>query len=269
MAGAWRGSLRARLMVGVVLLAAVGMVAVNAVSLLGLRLNLVDAADTTLTKTRDSVQHQVHRPKAPINLDNLNSLIPDGAYIAMVDDRGRVVAQTPTRTADGQARSRPDLPTPLPDDFAGHIVTVSSQDAPLPRYRTLSFPLGYSATVQRPGQPPQQFSRVVIAKSLKPADDAIYWLIGSDSAATLAVLGASCCSAAGCWAWACGHCGTWPPPRPRSPGATSTSGSRSPSGTPRWARSAPPSTGPSTNGSGPRSNYGSSWPTPPMSCAPR
>ncbi|GAA5613964.1 sensor histidine kinase [Streptomyces platensis] len=189
MAGAWRGSLRARLMVGVVLLAAVGMVAVNAVSLLGLRLNLVDAADTTLTKTRDSVQHQVHRPTSPINLDNLNSLIPDGAYIAMVDDQGRVVAQTPTRTADGQARSRPDLPTPLPDDFAGHIVTVSSQDAPLPRYRTLSFPLGYSATVQRPGGPPRQFSRVVIAKSLKPADDAIYWLIGSDSAATLAVLG--------------------------------------------------------------------------------
>ncbi|WP_405840652.1 HAMP domain-containing histidine kinase [Streptomyces platensis] len=189
MTGAWRGSLRARLMVGVVLLAAVGMVAVNAVSLLGLRLNLVDAADATLTKTRDSVQHQVHRPEAPINLDNLNSLIPDGTYLAMVDDQGRVVAQTPTRNAGGQARSRPDLPTPLPDDFAGHIVTVPSQDTPLPRYRTLSFPLGYSATVQRPGEPPQQFSRVVIAKSLKPADDAIYWLIGSDSAATLAVLG--------------------------------------------------------------------------------
>ncbi|MGA5564228.1 sensor histidine kinase [Streptomyces platensis] len=189
MAGAWRGSLRARLMVGVVLLAAVGMVAVNAVSLLGLRLNLVDAADATLTKTRNSVQHQVHRPESPINLDNLDSLIPDGAYIAMVDDRGRVVAQTPTRTPGGEARSRPDLPTPLPDDFAGHIVTVSARDTPLPRYRALSFPLGYSATVQRPGAPPQRFSRVVVAKSLKPADDAIYWLIGADSAATLAVLG--------------------------------------------------------------------------------
>ncbi|MGY4971685.1 cell wall metabolism sensor histidine kinase WalK [Streptomyces sp. WAC01526] len=190
MAGAWRGSLRARLMVGVVLLAAVGMVAVNAVSLVGLRLNLVDVADTTLAKTRQTLQHRVHSRRAPIDEDNLNSLIPDGAYIALVDARGRVVAQTPARDLDGRPRARPDLPTPLPDSFADHVVTLSAQGMPVPRYRTLAFSLGHSATVRpTPGAPPQRFSRVVVAKSLQPAEDAVYWLIGADTAATLAVLG--------------------------------------------------------------------------------
>ncbi|MGW2012036.1 sensor histidine kinase [Streptomyces nigrescens] len=190
MAGAWRGSLRARLMVGVVLLAAVGMVAVNAVSLVGLRLNLVDVADTTLAKTRQTLQHRVHSRRAPIDEDNLNSLIPDGAYIALVDARGRVVAQTPARDLDGRPRARPDLPTPLPDSFADHVVTLSAQGMPVPRYRTLAFSLGHSTTVRpTPGAPPQPFSRVVVAKSLQPAEDAVYWLIGADTAATLAVLG--------------------------------------------------------------------------------
>nr|WSX22277.1 HAMP domain-containing histidine kinase [Streptomyces tubercidicus] len=190
MARAWRGSLRARLMVGVVLLAAVGMVAVNAVSLIGLRLNLVDVADAALTKTRQTVQHRAHHRRSTVDEDNLNSLIPDGTYIALVNDRGRVVTQTPARDLDGRPRSRPVLPAPIPDGFAEHIVTLSARDTPVPRYRTLSFSLGYSATVRlSPGAPPQTFSRVVVAKSLQPAEDVVYWLIGSDTAATLAVLG--------------------------------------------------------------------------------
>ncbi|MFE1176625.1 sensor histidine kinase [Streptomyces sp. NPDC058773] len=189
MAGALRGSLRARLMVGVVLLATVGMVAVNAVSLVALRLNLVDVADGNLTKTRDSVQHRVQHRRTPVDAGNLNSLIPGGTYIALVDDRGRMVYQTPARDVDGRSRARPDLPTPLPEGFAEHIVTLSAHGAPVPRYRTLSFPLGYTATVRRtPGTPPRPFSRVVIAKSLQPAEDVVYWLICADAAATLAVL---------------------------------------------------------------------------------
>ncbi|MFG2097831.1 sensor histidine kinase [Streptomyces sp. NPDC048612] len=190
MAGAWRGSLRARLMVGVVLLAAVGMVTVNAVSLLALRLNLVNSADTNLTKTRESVQHRVHVRHAPVDAGNLNSLIPDGLYVALVDDRGRVVTQTPARDIDGRTRARPDLPDPLPDDFATQVVTLSARGGPVPRYRTLSFPLGYTATVRpTPDAAPQRFSRVVVAKSLQPAEDVVYWLVGADAAATLTVLG--------------------------------------------------------------------------------
>ncbi|WP_406478901.1 sensor histidine kinase [Streptomyces platensis] len=190
MADAWRGSLRARLMVGVVLLAAAGMVAVNAVSLIGLRLNLVDDADATLTNARKAVQHRVHSPHTPIDANNLTSLIPDGTYVALLDDRGRVVAQTPARGSDGQAGSRPELPAPVPDGFAEHIVTLSAEETPVLRYRALSFPYGHAATVRRvPGSPPQRFSRVVVAKSLQPAEDVVYWLVGADSAATLAVLG--------------------------------------------------------------------------------
>ncbi|MGW7576700.1 sensor histidine kinase [Streptomyces sp. NPDC054765] len=190
MAGAWRGSLRARLMVGVVLLAAGGMVAVNAVSLIGLRLNLVDVADATLTKTRETVQHRVRHLTTPVDDAALDSLIPDGIYIAMIDRHGRVVAQTPARDLNGQLRARPDLPTPVPAGFAGQPLTLSANGAPVPRYRVLSFPVGRPATVRlAPGTAPRQFSTVVVAKSLQPAEDVVYWLIGADAAATLAALG--------------------------------------------------------------------------------
>lgn len=190
MAGTRRGSLRARLMAGVVLLAAGGMVAVNAVSLIGLRLNLVDAADATLTKARATVQHRVRGHTAPVDEAGLNSLIPDGFYVALIDDRGRVIARTRARDLDGQLRPRPDLPTPVPDGFADRPLTLTAKDTPVPRYRTLGFRLVRPATVRSaPGAPPRPFSRVVVAKSLQPADDVVYWLIGADAAATLAALG--------------------------------------------------------------------------------
>ncbi|WP_336053482.1 sensor histidine kinase [Streptomyces sp. CA2R101] len=190
MAAAWRGSLRARLMVGVVLLAAGGMVAVNAVSLIGLRLNLIDVADATLAKARTTVQHRVNDQAAPVNSAGLNSLIPDGVYVALVDDHGKVVAQTPARDLNGQLRARPDLPSPVPDGFADRPRTLSAKSAPVPRYRALSFPVGPSATVRpAPGAPPRRFSTVVVAKSLQPGEDVVYWLVGADAAATLAALG--------------------------------------------------------------------------------
>ncbi|MFJ6786699.1 sensor histidine kinase [Streptomyces angustmyceticus] len=190
MACARRGSLRARLTAGVVLLAAGGMVAVNAVSLIGLRLNLVDAADATLAKARATVQHRVRDRTAPADADGLDSLVPDGFYVALVDDRGRVVAQTPARDLSGRRRARPDLPAPVPDGFADRPRTLPARGGPVPRYRTRTFRLPRPATIRpAPGAPPRRFERVVVAKSLQPADDVVYWLIGADTAATLAALG--------------------------------------------------------------------------------
>ncbi|RXS69105.1 HAMP domain-containing histidine kinase [Streptomyces sp. TM32] len=190
MAGAWRDSLRARLMVGVVLLAALGMVVVNVASLVGLRTYLVDVADANLTKARTTVQHRAMGRRLRVSGAMLHSLVPGGTYVALLDGHGRVVAQTPEKGLNGRPAPRPDLPVPVPHGFAEHPVTLKTTGTPLPRYRTLAFPVGPHATVQpHPGVPPEPFGTVVIADSLAPTDDVVYWLIGADATATLAVLG--------------------------------------------------------------------------------
>ncbi|WP_344585324.1 HAMP domain-containing protein, partial [Streptomyces lunalinharesii] len=190
MARARRGSLRARLMAGVMLLAALGMVTVNAASLVALRVYLIDAADAKLTNARDTIQHRiVNPPDRTIDADLL-ARTPGGVYAVLLDAHGRVVAQTPARDLNGEPAPRPDLPAPVPDGFAARPVTLPTQDTPLPRYRALAFPVGRHATVQqRAGAVPKPFSTVVVAESLGPTDDVVYWLIVADAVATLAALG--------------------------------------------------------------------------------
>ncbi|MFJ9472907.1 sensor histidine kinase [Streptomyces caniferus] len=191
MAGKRLGSLRARLMTGVVLLAALGMVAVNAASLVALRSYLIDAADAKLADARDGIrQHILVRPARTIEV-GLLSRAPGGLYVVLLDGHGRVVARTPAKSLSGKPAPRPDLPTPVPDGFAEHAVTLHTQDAPLTPYRTLAVPAGPHATVRpRPGAPAKPFRTVVIAESLGPTDDVVYWLIGADAMATLTALGA-------------------------------------------------------------------------------
>ncbi|WP_310720744.1 sensor histidine kinase [Streptomyces lydicus] len=190
MARARRGSLRARLMAGVMLLAALGMVTVNAASLVALRVYLVDAADAKLANARDTVQHRIMKPPDRTIEADLLSRTPGGVYVALLDGHGRVVAQTPAKDLNGEPAPRPDLPAPVPDGFADRPRTLPTQDTPLPRYRALAFPVGRHATVQpEPGGAPKPFSTVVIAESLGPTDDVVYWLIVADAVATLAALG--------------------------------------------------------------------------------
>ncbi|MFG2494537.1 sensor histidine kinase [Streptomyces caniferus] len=191
MAGKRLGSLRARLMTGVVLLAALGMVAVNAASLVALRSYLIDAADAKLADARDGIRQRILvRPARTIEA-GLLSRAPGGLYVVLLDEHGRVVAQAPAKSLSGKPAPRPDLPTPVPDGFAEHAVTLQTQDAPLTHYRTLAVPAGPHATVQpRPGAPAKPFRTVVIAESLGPTDDVVYWLIGADAMATLTALGA-------------------------------------------------------------------------------
>ncbi|MFG2861190.1 ATP-binding protein [Streptomyces sioyaensis] len=191
MAGARLGSLRARLMAGVVLLAALGMVAVNATSLIALRSYLINAADAKLANARDGIRHRkLDRPTRTIKA-GLLSQTPGGFYAALLDEHGRVVAQTPAKNLNGTPAPVPALPTPVPDGFAERPVTLPTRETPVPRYRTLAFPVGPHATVQpRPGAPAKPFRTVVIAESLGPTDDVVYWLIGADAVATLTALGA-------------------------------------------------------------------------------
>ncbi|MFI0469513.1 sensor histidine kinase [Saccharopolyspora sp. 5N102] len=189
MARAWHGSLRGRLMAGVLLLAALGMVAANVASLIGLRFYLIDVADTNLTQARDAVQRHVESQASPISETTLDTLVPAGAYIALLDEHGRVVTETAAQGPNGQPTPRPDLPAPVPGGFAEHPITVSARGELMPRYRTLGFPVGAHTLVQpATGTAPKPVSTMVIASSLGPSDDVVYWLIGADAVATVAVL---------------------------------------------------------------------------------
>ena len=133
MVRAWRGSLQGRLMVGIILLAALGMVVVNVASLAWLRIYLVEAADANLTQVRGAFQGSVESQAAPVAETTLTALVPEGGYIVLLDDHGRVVAQTPGRGLNGQSVPRPGLPTPVPNGFAEHVITLSAEGALLPR----------------------------------------------------------------------------------------------------------------------------------------
>ena len=189
MVRAWRGSLQGRLMAGIIVLAALGMVTVNVASLAWLRIYLVEAADADLTQVRGAVQGLVASQTAPVTGTTLTSLVPEDGYIVLLDDHGRVVAQTPGRDPSGHAVLRPSLPTPVPNGFAEHAVTLSAEGALLPRYRALGFPVGQHAMFEpAPGTPAVPFAAVVVAKSLGTSEGVVYWLLGVDAVATLAAL---------------------------------------------------------------------------------
>ncbi|MFI7104064.1 sensor histidine kinase [Streptomyces sp. NPDC050161] len=176
-------------MAGVILLAALGMVAVDVTALIGLRLYLTGATDTNLSQARATVQRHAESHAAPILESTLDTLVPAGAYVALLDKQGHVVTETAAQGPNGQPTPRPDLPKPLPDGFAEHPVTAPAQGAVIPRYRTLAFPVGAHAMVQpATGTAPEPISAMVIASSLALSDDVVYWLIGADAVATLAAL---------------------------------------------------------------------------------
>lgn len=189
MARSRRGSLRARLMAGVVLLAALGMVVVNGASLIGLRCYLTDVADSHLTRARDTVQRYVRDRDAPLSEATLDTLVPAGSYLALLDEHGHMVGEVAAQGADGQPTPRPDLPLPFRGGFAERPVTVSAQTTLVPRYRTLAFSVGADTTV-RPstGAPPKRLRTMVIATSLAPSDDVVYWLVWAEAVATLTAL---------------------------------------------------------------------------------
>jgi two-component system, OmpR family, sensor kinase len=189
MARAWRGSLRARLMVGVVLLAALGMVLVNIASLTALRLYLVDVADADLTRASETLQRRVESRDDPITTADLGTLVPGAFYAALFDEHGRLVTQTSAHSLDGQPIPRPELPTPVPDGFAERAVNLPVQGAHIKRYRALGVPLGRAVLVEpRPGASPEAVTSAVIAASLGPSDAVVFWLVGFDIVATLAAL---------------------------------------------------------------------------------
>lgn len=186
---AWRGSLRARLMVCVLLLAALGMVVVNIASLIVLRIYLSTVADANLISFRDTMTHRMDDQPAPIFRDSLAFLPVEGTYVALLDSGGRVVAQASAQDPSGKPVAPPDLPAPVPPGFAEDITTITARDPATSRYRVLTFPVSAQASVQRdPDTPATSFSRVVIAENLGPSERVLSWLLATEAVATIAAL---------------------------------------------------------------------------------
>ncbi|MEV4172672.1 HAMP domain-containing sensor histidine kinase [Nonomuraea sp. NPDC049709] len=186
---AWRDSLRARLMVCVILLAALGMGTVSVASLAVLRIYLSNVADANLAGFRDAMVHRVAAQPAPVSQDSLSFLPAEGTYVALLDSSGRVIADTSPRDPAGRPIAPPDLPSPVPPGYAADITGVAAAGSPATRYRALVFAVGAGAAIQlRPDTPATPFSRVVIAESLGPSERVLFWLLVADTVTTIAAL---------------------------------------------------------------------------------
>ncbi|XVQ07224.1 sensor histidine kinase [Spirillospora sp. CA-255316] len=176
------GSLRGRLMAGVILLAALGMVVVNVASLTALRIYFTTLADANLARIRDTVRQAEDQTAAVLrSLDAGNS-----HYVALLDAQGRTLTQIPARGLDGHLVPPPDLPARVPPGFAGTPTNVPAQGTPATTYRLIAFPLDRGVTV--PGGAGTPSNRVIIGENLGPSERVVYWLIGVDAVAMLAAL---------------------------------------------------------------------------------
>lgn len=191
MARLWRDSLRGRLMLGAILLAALGMVAVNVALLIALRLYFTAVADVNLARVSDTIR-QAEEDDRPLTGTALRSLDAGGThYLAFLDAHGRVLTQTFAKGLNGRLVPPPDLPVPVPAGFAETPVSAPALGPPASTYRLVGIPVDPGATVQLgPDTTATPFDRVIIGENMGPSERVVYWLVGVEAVTTLAALGA-------------------------------------------------------------------------------
>lgn len=168
---AW--SLRARLLLALVLLATVGLAAANIATVAALRGFLVDRVDRSL---RDSAR-AIGGPGAPVGIATHGL----AAQIRSLDGR-TVVARLPTRALPGQPEARPRLPERIAPPTAregferARYLTVDGADGR--RYRV------------RASIPPDAKAMLIVATSLADVDSTVRKLITIELLVTAAVLAA-------------------------------------------------------------------------------
>jgi len=152
-------TLRRRLIATMVILVAVGLVAVDVVTLSALHSYLYGRADAQLEANSDLVQRFVlftDERGRPINVAEIQSRVSPDVYVEVLDAGGQVVVSRPSGSR-AQADPAPLLPTPLPvrpsatpDALSrrhgsynpdADAVTVSSTSRHGPLYRLRASPL--------------------------------------------------------------------------------------------------------------------------------
>ena len=165
-------SLRARLLIAVISLAAVGLVVANVVTFTSLRSFLVDRADSTLDESARSIRGPGRDRRAP-----------PGVAVQLRSPDGRtVIATLPVADFPGAEQPDPELPATIdpPGDGDGRervrYFTVPGQDGGTYRVR---------ASLEDGAQ-----AMLVVASSLDEVDSTLDRLVAIELVVTLVVLGA-------------------------------------------------------------------------------
>jgi two-component system OmpR family sensor kinase len=179
-----RLSLRARLVLGVVALAAVGLAAADVATYAKLRSFLFDRTDSTLDSNHHAVGDAVRR--AAQSDDDVGPLLPiaPGLYIQVRSLSGKILAVGGTRPAPGEA------PLPAPR-LPAKITVPAAATGPGPdraRYFTVKAKSGGSRYRVRASIDPGTNVVLVIAKSLRDVDNTLDRLLLIELLVTAIVL---------------------------------------------------------------------------------
>ncbi len=182
-----RLSLRARLLVGVVLLAALGLVVADVATYGSLRSFLVSRTDTTLRE-----EHQAFEPGGGGGGDEVHA--PPGVYAEERAADGRTVV-APLQVALFRGQARPPAPL-LPQTI--HVPAQPNEGPDRVSYFTVgSRPSGVQYRIRAAVEPELDGAMLITAESLHDVNSTLHRLFAVELLVTLAVLGAL--AALGLW----------------------------------------------------------------------
>jgi two-component system OmpR family sensor kinase len=181
-----RQSLRGRLVCAVIVLAALGMVIVDAASIVALQVYFRDRADAWLTDTRTRLAQAIEKAPVVVTKDSVAALLQPGYVVTLVGADGRVLDQTPAQDSLGRPTAPPALPAVLGRDFATTPTTLSSAGGP--KYRAEMFAIGSAVRYARPDGSQAPIASALLAESLDPTEEALDRLVLFELTATLVAL---------------------------------------------------------------------------------
>jgi two-component system OmpR family sensor kinase len=178
-------SLRTRLLAGVLLLVAAGLVVASIATYAALRSFLTTRVDQQLVAATAPVGRELLFGSRPGVRTTSKAIVPLGTYAQLRDGQGEVTA-TLTSTFGDASDPPPALPNDLPpmDGATKRLFSVDAQSGGSPRYRVLATPLS--------GDSPDE-GALVVALPLREVQQTLRRLLvieGVVSMVVLAVLGA-------------------------------------------------------------------------------
>ena len=179
-------SLRGRLVFGVIALAALGMVIVDAASIVALQVYFRDRADTWLTDTKTRVAQAIDHTSVLVTKSDLSVLLQPGYVITLFGTDGRLLDQTPVVDSLGNPAAPPTLPAMVGKDFATTPTTLPSAGGP--QYRALMFTVGSDVRYASTNGQSVPIGGALLAESLDPTDDALSKLLLFELLATAVAL---------------------------------------------------------------------------------
>lgn len=135
-------SLRARLLVGMIVMVLLGLVVVDVATYVSLKSFLVGRVDDELKAAAPLAagqlldHHDEHRPGPPRGAPSSSGL-PTGSYVAVLGPDGSVISERTNQFAGSTSGPKPKLPSPLPDAGPDQPTLLTTAASGSDSYRVL------------------------------------------------------------------------------------------------------------------------------------